>query len=72
MGWSEPANIYFLSHDIQRVLYLVLLYGDVPLKVWVIVRGTILVSTVECEVVCVSIPAPSGEVIYSKPCLERM
>ena len=35
VGWSEPENIYFLSHDIyflshdiQHVLYLVLLYGD--------------------------------------------
>ena len=24
-------HIYFLSHDIRRVLYLVLLYGDMPL-----------------------------------------
>ena len=25
VGWSELANIYFLSHDIRRILYLVLL-----------------------------------------------
>ena len=29
VGWSEPANNDFLSHDIQCVLYLVL-YGDNP------------------------------------------
>ena len=25
-GWSEQMNIYFLSHDIRRVLYLVISY----------------------------------------------
>ena len=29
VGWSEPANIYFLSHDIRYVLYLVLSCGDI-------------------------------------------
>ena len=29
MGWSKPANIYIQSHDVQRVLYLVLLYGGI-------------------------------------------
>ena len=39
VGWSEPANIYFLSHDIyflshdiQLVLYLVLVCGDISCK----------------------------------------
>ena len=29
MGWSEPASIYFQSHDTRHVLYLVILYDDI-------------------------------------------
>ena len=32
MGWSEPANICFLSRDIQHILYLVLYVATLPLK----------------------------------------
>ena len=36
MGWSEPANMSFLSYDIRHILYLVL-YGDIPfIPFWVI------------------------------------
>ena len=28
VGRSESVNIYFVSHDIRHVLYLVLLYDD--------------------------------------------
>ena len=32
MGWSEPENVYFRSHDIRHILYLVLLLGDILFK----------------------------------------
>ena len=32
MSLIESENIYFLSHDIQCILYLVLLYDNVPSK----------------------------------------
>ena len=32
MGWSEAGKIFiFHSHDIQHILYLVILYGDITL-----------------------------------------
>ena len=30
VGWSKLVNHNFLSHDIRCVLYLVILYGDIP------------------------------------------
>ena len=36
MGWSEPENIYFLSHDIRCVLYLVLYMTTFTLSVLLI------------------------------------
>ena len=32
MGWSEPANMYFLSHDTRPIPYLVHSYDSIPLK----------------------------------------
>ena len=39
MGWSEPENIYFLSHDIRRVLYMYIesFYPAIfPLSPWIV------------------------------------
>ena len=34
VGWSEPVNVYFLSHDIHvwHILYLAILYSDTTFK----------------------------------------
>ena len=32
VSWSEPENIYSLSHDVQCILYLILLCGNIPLS----------------------------------------
>ena len=32
MCWSEPADMYFQSHDIRRILYLVLLHDIIQVK----------------------------------------
>ena len=45
VGWSEPTNIHFLSHDIQRVLYLVLLRDDIILTTSeVVYNGTLCIE----------------------------
>ena len=32
VGWSEPVNMYFMSHDIRHILYLVLYMTSFPLN----------------------------------------
>ena len=51
---SKLEIIYFLSYDIQCVLYLLLLYGDNPFKA--VVEGA------EVSVECVATPCTYSEV----------
>ena len=39
VGRSKSANIYFLSHDIRHILYLVLLYDVIPFKLFRILQA---------------------------------
>ena len=44
MGWSEPENKYFPSHDIGSVLYIVLLYSDILFHYMIRTWPTVIVQ----------------------------